>query len=50
MAFCLQGRVTDHRIGITEHNLDAVLSGEGLDLFIDALQEHHKAKLLESLS
>jgi peptide chain release factor 1 len=32
-----QGRVTDHRIGLTIYNLDAVLNG-GVQEFIDALQ------------
>ncbi len=32
-----QGRVTDHRIGFTSYNLDAVLGGE-VQEFIDALQ------------
>lgn len=32
-----QGRVTDHRIGLTVYNLDAVLNGE-IQEFIDALQ------------
>jgi peptide chain release factor 1 len=32
-----QGRVTDHRIGMTVYNLDAVLSGN-IQEFIDALQ------------
>lgn len=32
-----QGRVTDHRIGLTVYNLQSVLSGE-LDEFIEALQ------------
>src|SRR5947209_3395124 len=32
-----QGRVTDHRIGLTSYNLDAVLNGE-IQEFIDALQ------------
>src|SRR6187551_3711589 len=32
-----QGRVTDHRIGLTVYNLDKVLNGE-LQEFIDALQ------------
>jgi peptide chain release factor 1 len=31
-----QGRVTDHRIGLTSYNLPAVLEGD-LDQFIDAL-------------
>ncbi|MBB4660035.1 peptide chain release factor 1 [Parvularcula dongshanensis] len=32
-----QGRVTDHRIGLTVHKLDKVLAGEALDEVIDAL-------------
>ena len=32
-----QGRVTDHRINLTLHKLEKVLSGEVLDEFIDAL-------------
>ena len=32
-----QGRVTDHRIGLTLHKLEAVLSGENLGEVIDAL-------------
>ncbi|MDR0792624.1 MAG: peptide chain release factor 1 [Chitinophagaceae bacterium] len=32
-----QGRVTDHRIGLTSYNLDAVVNGE-LEEFIEALQ------------
>ena len=32
-----QSRVTDHRIGLTVHNLPAVLNGE-IQQFIDALQ------------
>ncbi|WP_298300722.1 peptide chain release factor 1 [Hydrotalea sp.] len=32
-----QGRVTDHRIGLTSYNLDAVMNGE-IDEFIEALQ------------
>ena len=41
-----QGRVTDHRINLTVYELDAVLSGEGLDEFIDALIADHQASLL----
>lgn len=32
-----QGRVTDHRIGLTSYNLDAVVGGD-IDEFIEALQ------------
>ncbi|GBD14765.1 Peptide chain release factor 1 [bacterium HR25] len=41
-----QDRVTDHRIGLTLHNLEAILDGE-LDAIIDALQEHEQSRLLE---
>ncbi|XP_028548807.1 uncharacterized protein LOC110099190 isoform X2 [Dendrobium catenatum] len=32
-----QGRVTDHRVGITQHAIEDVMEGESLDVFIDAL-------------
>lgn len=32
-----QGRVTDHRIGVTSYNLDAVINGE-IEEFVEALQ------------
>ena len=32
-----QGRVTDHRINLTLHKLEKILSGEVLDDLIDAL-------------
>ncbi len=38
-----QGRVTDHRIGLTIHKLNSVLDGE-LDGMIDALAEADRAK------
>lgn len=40
-----QGRVTDHRIGMTVYNLDDVLSG-GIQEFIDALQFAENAEKL----
>lgn len=40
-----QGRVTDHRIGMTVYNLDAVLNGE-VGEFIDALQFAENAEKL----
>jgi peptide chain release factor 1 len=42
-----QGRVTDHRIKLTAHNLDAVLAGE-LDDFTSALQADEKRLKLEA--
>ena len=40
-----QGRVTDHRIGLTVYNLDTVLNGE-LEEFADALQFAENAEKL----
>lgn len=40
-----QGRVTDHRIGLTLYNLDSVLGGE-IQEFIDALQFAENAEKL----
>ncbi len=40
-----QGRVTDHRIGLTSHRLEAILQGE-LEEFTDALQAHERAEQL----
>ena len=43
-----QGRVTDHRIGLTLYQLEKVFSGEGLDQVIDPLiSEDQAAKLAE---
>jgi peptide chain release factor 1 len=41
-----QSRVTDHRIGLTLHKLDAVMNGE-IDEIIDALVLAEQAELLE---
>ncbi|MXN65194.1 peptide chain release factor 1 [Stappia sp. GBMRC 2046] len=41
-----QGRVTDHRIGLTLYKLDQVIAGEALDEVVDALALDHQAKLL----
>jgi peptide chain release factor 1 len=43
-----QGRVTDHRIGVSSYNLPAVMEG-GIDLFIDELTTREQAdKLAEA--
>lgn len=44
-----QGRVTDHRIGLTLHKLDDVLAGPGLAEMIDALIAEDEAKRLAAL-
>ncbi len=44
-----QGRVTDHRIGLTLHKLDLVLQGEALDEIIDALITEHQASQLAEM-
>ena len=40
-----QGRVTDHRIGLTVYNLDSVLNGD-IQEFLDALQFAENAEKL----
>ncbi|RIV80263.1 peptide chain release factor 1 [Pelagerythrobacter aerophilus] len=44
-----QGRVTDHRIGLTLHKLDEVLAGPGLAELIDALIAEDEAKRLAAM-
>ncbi|HSB60021.1 MAG TPA: peptide chain release factor 1 [Methyloceanibacter sp.] len=44
-----QGRVTDHRIGLTLHSLDLVLEGRGLEEIIDALITEHQTSQLASV-
>ena len=44
-----QGRVTDHRIGLTLHKLGEVLEGPGLAELIDALIAEDQAKRLAAL-
>ena len=41
-----QGRVTDHRIGLTLHRLDAILDGD-IDEVIDALVTADQAERLK---
>jgi peptide chain release factor 1 len=43
-----QGRVTDHRIGLTLYKLPQVMEGEALGEVIDALVTEHQAALLAS--
>ena len=44
-----QGRVTDHRIGLTLHKLEEVLEGTALDDLIDALITEHQASELAAM-
>jgi peptide chain release factor 1 len=44
-----QGRVTDHRIGLTLHKLDQVMEGAALDELIDALITQHQAEQLAAM-
>lgn len=44
-----QSRVTDHRIGLTSHNLDGILNGSGLDELIEALITEDQAEQLANL-
>lgn len=44
-----QGRITDHRINLTKHNLDEVLEGSGLTEIIDALVAEDEAERLAGL-
>ena len=44
-----QGRVTDHRIGLTLHKLEQVLEGAALDELIDALVTENQTALLASM-
>lgn len=43
-----QNRVTDHRIGLTLHKLEAVMAGE-LDELVGALRAHRQAELLKGV-
>jgi peptide chain release factor 1 len=42
-----QDRVTDHRIGLTKHNLPAIIDGN-IDEIIDALRAHDQAEALKA--
>ena len=45
-----QGRVTDHRAGITTHSIERFMQGDGLDTFIDALLSKEEMQGLASLA
>ncbi|XP_030948349.1 uncharacterized protein LOC115972273 [Quercus lobata] len=45
-----QGRVTDHRVGITHYAIDDVMQGENLDVFIDALLLQQEMDAIASFS
>ncbi len=45
-----QGRVTDHRIGLTLHKLEDVLAGPGLNELVDALTAEDEGKRLAALN
>jgi peptide chain release factor 1 len=45
-----QGRVTDHRIGLTLHRLTEVLEGTALDELVDALIADNQASELAAMS
>ena len=44
-----QGRVTDHRVGVTEHGIEGVMDGSRLHVFVDALHAQHQEMQLEML-
>ena len=44
-----QGRVTDHRINLTLHNIDRVMEGVGLDDIIDQLIAEDQAEALAAM-
>ena len=41
-----QGRVTDHRIGMTTYNVDAVMGGD-VEPFISALSDYYQTLALK---
>ncbi len=43
-----QGRVTDHRINLTLHKIDAIMDGD-LDELLTALAQEHQAEMLAAL-
>ncbi|NQW09793.1 MAG: peptide chain release factor 1 [Alphaproteobacteria bacterium] len=45
-----QGRVTDHRINLTLHKIDKIMTGEALDEIVDALVAQDEAERLATLT
>ncbi|GJP30026.1 hypothetical protein CLOM_g22046 [Closterium sp. NIES-68] len=45
-----QGRITDHRVGLTLHSLPQVLQGEGLETFIEALEAAAEKEAIDALA
>ena len=43
-----QGRVTDHRIGLTSYNLEQILDGDLME-FVEALVQEDQARKLENV-
>ncbi len=44
-----QDRLTDHRIGLTMHNLSAILDGE-IEELVNALQQYYRQQQLAELT
>lgn len=45
----VKDRVTDHRIGMTLSNLDAVFEGDHLRMIVDELQREHEESTIEDM-
>jgi peptide chain release factor 1 len=43
-----QGRITDHRIGLTLYKLEEIMTGGDLNAVVDSLIAHHQADLLKA--
>ena len=43
-----QGRITDHRIGLTLYKLEEIMTGGDLNEVVDSLIAHHQADLLKA--